>query len=156
MKSARQKLNKKGFTIVEMIIVMVIIGVILSAVISVGQGATNNSRITSTGATIEAIETAAVNYYNANGGTYTGGTLGTISLANLAANGMLPANIAGTDAWGGAITVDPDANANYFDITLAGIPSSTVSTAITSAVSNIIQTVPPAYSSKVQTWSAGF
>src|SRR5471030_24799 len=106
MKNARRKKNKNGFTLIEMIIVMVIIGVILSAVIAVGQGATNTSRITSTVSTIKAVQTAAVNYYNANGGTYTGGSIGTISLANLAAQNMLPANIGtGVNAWQGTIAV---------------------------------------------------
>ena len=137
MKNTYQKSSKNGFTIVEMIIVMVIIGVILSAVIAVGQGATNTSRIASTTATIKAIQTAATSYYNANGGSYSGGTLGNITLANLASNGYLPTKVAGTDAWGGAITVAPDTNANYFDITLAGVPNSTVYAAITAGVSNL-------------------
>jgi len=156
MKNTYQKSSKNGFTIVEMIIVMVIIGVILSAVIAVGQGATNTSRIASTTATIKAIQTAAASYYNANGGSYSGGTLGNITVANLASNGYLPTKAAGNDAWGGAITVAPDANANYFDITLAGVPNSTVYAAITAGVSNLIQTTPGTYSSTAQTWSAAF
>ena len=142
MKNMRQNSNKNGFTIIEMIIVMVIIGVILAVVLTVGKGATDNSRIASSVGTIRSLQTAAINYYNANGGTYTGGTLGTISVAKLASNGMLPATITGTNAWGGTIAVAPDANASYFDITLVGVPSATFGTALTTAVANIAQTTP--------------
>jgi len=154
MKNTSQKTNKNGFTIIEMIIVMVIIGVILSTVLAVGQGATNTSRIASTISSIRSLQTASTNYYNANRGTYTGGSLGTISLANLAANNMLPAKISGTNAWGGTITVAPDANANYVDITLTSVPS-TAQTALLNAVSNIIQTTPT-YTASTQTWQAAF
>lgn len=154
MKIVRQKANTKGFTIIELIAVMVIIGVILSAVLAAVQGATNNSRITSTLASIRALQTASVNYYNSNGGNYTGGTLGTISLANLATNNMLPANISGTNAWEGTITIAPDTNANYFDITLTNVPS-TATTALNNALTNLTQTAPT-YTAKSQTWTAAF
>jgi len=159
--------NKKGFTIIEMIIVMVIIGVILSAVIAVGKGATDASRVASTASTIRSLQTACINYYNANGGTYTGGILGTINLANLASNNMIPANIgSGVNAWLGTIVVTPDQNANYFDISLSNVPatpgnvtastSGTYSTgSIAAAVSNLLQT-KPTYTSSSQTWLGAF
>jgi len=167
MKKVRQNENKKGFTIVEMIIVMVIIGVILSSVIAAGQGATNTGRLTSTVATIKALQTAAVNYYNQNGGTYTGGTLGTITLANLASNNMIPANIgSGLNAWNGTISVSPDTNAGYIDITLTNVPATpgdvTASSSgtysagsIAAAVSNSLQAVPT-YTAKTSTWQGAF
>lgn len=156
MKNTYQKSSNSGFTIVEMIIVMVIIGVILSAVIAVGQAATDTSRIASTTATIKSIQTAATSYYNANGGSYSGTTLGSITLALLASSGYLPAKVAGTDAWGGAITVAADANPKYFDITLASVPNSTVYAAITAGVSNLLQATPGTYSATAQTWQGTF
>ena len=155
MKEISQR--SRGFTIIEMIIVMVIIGVILSAVIAVGQGATDTSRITSTVATVKALQTAAVNYYNANGGTYSGGSLGDISLANLAAQNMLPGLMAtsGVNAWKGTIAIQPDANnASYFQILLTNVPSS-AQAPLQNAVSNLVQSVP-SYSASTQTWSAEF
>jgi len=169
MKNNRQETKKNGFTIVEMIIVMVIVAVILSAVIAVGQGATDTSRITSTVSTIKAIQTAAVNYYNANGGTFTSGTLAsgnTLSLANLASNGFLPTKIVGINAWGGTIAVAPDTTAAYFDITLTKVPATpgnvTANTSgiypsgsIAAAVSNSLQTAPT-YTASSQSWQAAF
>ena len=158
MKNIIQRKRATGFTVIEMIAVMVIITVILGAVLTTVQGATNTSRITSTLSSIKSIQTACVNYYNANGGTYTNGTLAagnTLSLANLASNGMLPAGVAGTNAWGGAITVAPDANANYFDITLSSVPTQAIATSLNNALSNLTQTAP-AYAAKTQTWSAAF
>ena len=68
---------------------------------------------------------------------------------------MLPANAAGIDPWGGAITVAPDANANYVDISLAGVPSN-VQALITSGVANGVQTAAPYYTAGTSTWKAGF
>jgi prepilin-type N-terminal cleavage/methylation domain-containing protein len=156
MKNTRHNTSKSGFTIVEMIIVMVIIGVILSAVIAVGQGATDTGRQTSTVSTIKAIQTAAVNYYNANGGSYAAtGTLGAaISMATLASNGFLPTKISGTNAWGGTITVAPDTTAAYFDITFTKVPSAAQGN-LTTAVGNLVQTTP-VYTSTSQSWQAAF
>ena len=157
MKNTSQKANKKGFTLIEMIAVMVIIAVILGSVLAVAQGTTNTSRITSTVASIRALQTASVNYYNANGGTYANtGSLGAaLSLANLVAQNMLPANIgAGINAWGGTITVQPDANnPSYFDILLSNVPAS-VQTQLQNDVANLVQATPTI--SKAGVWQGVF
>jgi len=152
MKKTLENSNTKGFTIIELIAVMVIIGVILSSVLAVVKGATDNSRITSAIASIRALQTASVNYYNGNGGSYSN-----LSLASLASNNMLPANFtSGTNAnpWNGSITVAPDANANYFDISFSNVPSN-ASTVLTNAVSKLVQTAPT-YTATSQTWTAAF
>ena len=151
MKNTRQKTNKKGFTIIELIAVMVIIGVILSSVLAAVKGATDNSRITSAIASVRALQTASVNYYNSNGGSYTG-----LSIVTLASGNYLPANFSGTsnNPWNGNITVAPDSNANYFDITLTNVPSG-AATSLTNAVSKLTQTAPT-YTATSQTWSAAF
>jgi len=70
MKNTYQETNNKGFTIIELIAVMVIIAVILGAVLAAVKGVTDNSRITSALASVRALQTASVNYYNSNGGSY--------------------------------------------------------------------------------------
>ena len=152
MKNTRQKSNTNGFTIIELIAVMVIIGVILSSVLATVQGATNNSRITSAIASVRALQTASVNYYNGNGGSYTG-----LSLATLASGNYLPSNFtSGTNQnpWNGSITVAPDANANYFDITFTNVPSA-AATSLTTAVTKLAQTTPT-YTATSETWEAAF
>ena len=101
MKNMDQKRNKKGQTLLEIIAVLVIIGAILAAVIPAVTASTDNGRITSAINTIRSIQSAAVGYYNDNGGSYA-----SISIANLAAK-YLPANFTGTSAnpWDGSITV---------------------------------------------------
>lgn len=147
-----KKIKNKGFTIIELVAVMVIIAVILGAVLAAVKGATDNSRITSAVVTVRALQTASVNYYNGNGGSYTG-----LSLSTLASGNYLPANFtSGTNQnpWNGNITVAPDSNANWFDITFTNVPS-TASTALTNAVSKLTQTAPT-YTATSQTWTAAF
>jgi len=142
MKNTRQKINNKGFTLVEVIAVMAVATVILGAVLPAVIGAINNSKVTSTINTIKSLQAASVSYYNSNGGTYAStGTIGVLSLANLASNGMLPAGVTGTDAWGGAITVAPDATAGQFDITMTKVPTS-AQTPLATALGNLIQSTP--------------
>ena len=148
----RTNKNKGGFTIIELTIVMIIIAAILSAVLFAGQSSANTSRITSALASIKALQTAAVAYYNNNGGSYTG-----LSLASLASNNYLPANFtSGTNQnpWLGNIAVTPDTNASYFDITFTNVPSA-AATILTNAVSKLVQTAP-SYTASSQTWSAAF
>ncbi|MDE1920140.1 MAG: type II secretion system protein [Candidatus Omnitrophica bacterium] len=154
MEHTRQKSNTKAFTLIEMVVVMFIIAAILSAVIPAIVGATNNSTVANAVASIRALQTAATGYYTANGGTYTGGTYGTISVANLSAQGMLPAKASGSNPWGGTYTVVPDTNANYVDITLTNVPSN-IQALITKEVANAAS-VAPTYSATSQQWMAGF
>ena len=144
--------RKRGFTIIELIAVMIIIAVILGSVLAVVKGATDNSRITSALASIRALQTASVGYYNNNGGSYNN-----LSLATLASNNLLPANFtsgANANPWAGSIVVAPDANANYFDISFTNVPS-TASTVLTNAVSKLAQTAPT-YTASSETWTAAF
>ena len=154
MKTTCQKITQKGFTLIEVIAVMAIAAVILGAVIPAVVGAINTSKVTSSVATIKALQAASVNFYNANGGTYAStGTLGVISLANLASNGMLPAGVSGIDSWGGSISIAPDATAGEFDITLTSVPAS-AQTPLANALANIVQSTPTL--SKAGSWLGVF
>ncbi|MDE2222422.1 MAG: prepilin-type N-terminal cleavage/methylation domain-containing protein [Candidatus Omnitrophica bacterium] len=145
--------HKEGFTIIELTIVMIVIAAILSAVLFAGQSTTDASRVTSALASVKSLQTAAVSFYNNNGGSYSG-----LSLSTLASGGYLPANFtSGTNQnpWKGNITVAPDSsNANYFDITFTNVPSS-AATSLTAAVTKIAQSAP-AYTASSQTWTAAF
>ena len=151
MKNTRPKIKNNGFTVIELIAVMVIIAVILGSVLAAVKGATDNSRTTSAIASVRALQTASVNYYNNNGGSYAG-----LSLAVLASGNYLPANFSGTgnNPWNGNITVAPDSNANYFDITFTSVPSG-AATLLTTAVAKLAQTAPT-YTAASQTWTAAF
>jgi type IV pilus assembly protein PilA len=150
MKHAQQ--NEKGFTIIELTIVMIVIAAILSAVLFAGQSTANTSRVTSALASVKALQTAAVAYFNNNGGSYSG-----LSLSTLASNSYLPANFTtGTNSnpWNGSISVTPDTNASYFDITFTNVPS-TAATSLTNAVFKLTQSAPT-YTTATGTWSAAF
>jgi prepilin-type N-terminal cleavage/methylation domain-containing protein len=140
--------NRKGFTIIEMIIALVIISVILLVVVPVGQTATDNSRIANAIASIKAIQTAAVGWANDNGGQYTG-----ITFTKLAA-GYLPAQFTATSTnpWNGDYTVNPNAsNPEMVDIALTSVPS-TPADKLTTALTKI-SSVTPSYTSSSETWT---
>ena len=139
--------NNKGFTIIEMIIALVIISVILLAVVPVGQTATDNSRLANAIASIKAIQTAAVEWANNNGGVYTG-----LTFANLT-NGYLPAQFsaASTNPWNGNYAVNVNANnSTMFDISLTNVPAA-LAAKLTTALTKITA-VAPTYTVASQTW----
>ena len=120
MKNMSQKKNKEGQTLLEIIAVLVIIGAILAAVIPAVTTSTDNGRIRSAVSAIRAIQSAAVGYYNDNGGSYA-----SVSIANLAAK-YLPAGFTGTGAnpWSGNITVAVNgATTNQYVLTMTNVPS---------------------------------
>ena len=139
--------NRQGFTIIEMIIALAIISVILLIVVPVGQTATDNSRLANAIASVKAIQTAAVEWANDNGGQYTG-----ITFAKLAA-GYLPAQFTATSAnpWNGDYTVNVDAaSSTMLDIALTNVPAvpaGKLTTALTK-----ISAVAPTYTASSQTW----
>jgi competence protein ComGC len=140
--------NKKGFTIIELIIALVIISVILLVVVPVGQKATDNSRITNAMASIKAIQTAAVGWSNDNGGQYTG-----ITFTNLT-QGYLPAQFTAmsTNPWNGNYSVNVNTNdSTMFDIALTNVPS-TSATKLTTAMSKL-SALAPSYTASSQTWT---
>ncbi|MBF0570449.1 MAG: prepilin-type N-terminal cleavage/methylation domain-containing protein [Candidatus Omnitrophica bacterium] len=139
---------RKGFTVIEMVVVLVIISVILLAVVPLGQTATDSSRIANAIASIKAIQTASVEWASDNGGVYTG-----ITFAKLAA-GYLPAQFTAitTNPWNGDYTVNVDANnSQMLDIGLTAvpaIPAAKLTTALTK-----ISALPPSYTASSQTWT---
>ena len=151
--NAMQKNNsKKGFTIIEMVIALVIISVILLVVVPMGQAATDNSRIANAIASVKAIQTAAVQWANDNGGVYTG-----ITFAKLAGSGgtaYLPAQFTATatNPWQGNYTVAVDANSSEMvDISLTAVPAgpeAKLTTALTK-----IAAVAPSYTASSSTWT---
>jgi prepilin-type N-terminal cleavage/methylation domain-containing protein len=121
MKKVNQMKGQKGQTLLEIIAVLVIIGTILAAVIPAVTSSTDNGRIRSAVSAIRSIQSAAVGYYNDNGGSYA-----SVSIAGLAAK-YLPAGFSGTSAnpWNGNITVAVNGAAiNQYVLTMTDVPSS--------------------------------
>jgi len=148
MKTTNQKRNKNGQTLLEIIAVLVIIGAILAAVIPAVTTSTDNGRIRSAVSAIRAIQSAAVGYYNDNGGSYA-----SVSIANLAAK-YLPSGFSGTSAnpWGGNITAAVNGTTtNQYVLTLTSVPS-TAQAALTTALQN--SSVSTSYSATTNTFTA--
>ena len=145
--------NNKGFTIIEMVIALVIISVILLVVVPMGQAATDNSRIANAIASVKAIQTAAVQWANENGGVYTNITFGGLTGAVAGAPVYLPAQFSGvsTNPWGGnyTIAVDPN-NSEMVDISLTAVPA-TSAAKLTTALTKI-SAVAPTYTAATGTW----
>jgi len=152
MKSIQNKLsNKKGFTLLELIVVMVIITIIASQVIASFKGAADNGRVAAALNSIKAIQTAAMNYFNNNGGSCTG-----ISVATLVSGKYLPGIFTGTGAnpWGGNYTVNVNASdSTKFDLLMTNI-SQTDATTLNNALANSAQAV--SYVATSSTWTGTF
>lgn len=152
MNTIKGKLNnKKGFTLLELIVVMVIITIIASQVIASFKGASSNGRVASALNSVKAIQTAAMNYYNNNGGSCTG-----ISVATLVSGNYLPGTFTGTSSnpWGGNYTVAVNSNNNaQFNLSMTGIPQ-----ADAAALNNALQNSAQAenYVASSSTWTGTF
>jgi len=152
MKSIQNRLsNKKGFTLLELIVVMVIITIIASQVVASFKGAADNGRVAAALNSIKAIQTAAMSYFNNNGGNCTG-----ISVATLVSGNYLPGTFTGTNAnpWNGNYTVAVNANNNtQFNLTMTNI-SQTDATTLNNALQNSAQAVN--YVATSSTWTGTF
>jgi prepilin-type N-terminal cleavage/methylation domain-containing protein len=152
MKNVKKRLgNKKGFTLLELIVVMVIITIIASQVIASFKGASDNGRIAAALNSIKAIQTAAMSYFNNNGGSCSG-----ISVATLVSGNYLPGMFTGTNAnpWNGNynIAVNPN-NTTQFNLSMTSIPQADA-TALNNALQNSAQAVN--YVASSSTWTGTF
>jgi len=143
--------NKKGFTLLELVVVMVIITIIASQVIASFKGAADNGRVAAALNSIKAIQTAAMSYFNSNGGSCTG-----ISVASLVSGNYLPGTFTGTNAnpWGGNYTIAVNANNNtQFNLTMTNI-SQADATLLNNDLQNSAQAVN--YVASSTTWTGTF
>ena len=152
MKNIENRLsNKKGFTLLELIVVMVIITIIASQVVASFKGAADNGRVAAALNSIKAIQTAAMSYFNNNGGSCTG-----ISVASLVSGNYLPGTFTGTNAnpWGGNYTIAVNANNNtQFNLTMTNI-SQADATLLNNDLQNSAQAVN--YVASSSTWTGTF
>jgi len=152
MKAIQNKVSgKKGFTLLELIVVMVIITIIASGVIASFKGASDNARVATALNSIKSIQTAAMGYFNGNGGSCSG-----ISIANLVSGNYLPASFSGsnTNPWNGNYTVAVNANdATKFDLSMSNISAND-----NAAINNQIQKTAEgvAYDPTSSTWTGTF
>jgi len=152
MKSIQKRLSgKKGFTLLELIVVMVIITIIASQVIASFKGAADNGRVAAALNSIKAIQTAAMGYFNSNGGSCTG-----ISTGALVAGNFLPGTFTGTNTnpWNGNYTVSVNTNdSTKFNLSMTNI-SQADATALNNALQNSAQAVN--YVASSSTWTGTF
>jgi prepilin-type N-terminal cleavage/methylation domain-containing protein len=151
MKVMQKRLSNKGFTLLELIVVMVIITIIASQVIASFKGAADNGRVAAALNSIKAIQTAAMSYFNNNGGSCTG-----VSVTTLVSGNYLPGTFTGTNAnpWGGNYTIAVNANnSTQFNLSMTNI-SQTVATTLNNALQNSAQAVN--YVATSSTWTGTF
>ena len=143
--------NKRGFTLLELIVVMVIITIIASQIIASFKGAADNGRVAAALNSIKAIQTAAMGYFNNNGGSCAG-----ISTATLVSGNYLPGTFTGTNAnpWGGNYSVAVNSsNATQFNLSMTNI-SQADATILNNALQNSAQAVN--YVASSSTWTGTF
>ena len=111
--------STKGFSLLEMIIVMVIMGTMAMVVVNNTKGSSESGQVTSALQSINAIQTASMQWFADNGNTFTG-----ISVAKLVSSKFLGDAFTGTKAnpWGGDYSVAANAaDAARVDLTLTGV-----------------------------------
>jgi len=143
--------GKNGFTLLELIVVMVIITIIASQIIASFKGASDNGRVASALNSVKAIQTAAMNYFNNNGGSCAG-----ISVSNLVAGNYLPGAFTGTGSnpWGGNYTVAVNANnATQFNLSMTNISQADANT-LSNDLANSSQGTT--YAAATSTWTGTF
>ena len=147
----RKICNKGGFTLLELIVVMIIITIIASQVIASFKGASDSGRIAAALNSIKAIQTAAMSYFNNNGGSCNG-----ISVSSLVAGNYLPGTFTGTNTnpWGGNYVVAVNANdATQFNLTMTNI-SQADANILNNDLQNSAQAVN--YAASSSTWTGTF
>lgn len=116
----KRLMNRKAFTLIELVLVLVIIGV-LAAILIPALSMRDKANISKAKGEIRSLHAGALGYLSAGRTTFTG-----VSVANLVSEGHLPANFTGTGSnpWGGDYTVTVNASdATQVDIALTTVPA---------------------------------
>jgi type II secretory pathway pseudopilin PulG len=120
LKGDGMKLNKKGFTLVEIMIVLGVVVLIIGVVLFAGRRVQTAARITAAAQQIQQTYGAGQTWVGNGRTAYTG-----ISLATLQGIGYIPK--AFSSPWGGAYAVAVNsADVSRMDITATNIPSKDV------------------------------
>lgn len=122
--------RNKGFTLLEIMIVLGIMGVIL-AILLPAMSMRKSANIQSTAQTINSLYTAACTWLSHGRTNYTG-----ITLAQLTAEGLVPAGFTGTTVYGGVFTVAPAADAESVVITASAVPAAAGAAIVNILLSN--------------------
>lgn len=94
----REKRNQKGFTLVELVIVMAVIALILSVVIPNLRGMQQEGQITKAESELQTLKTAVVSYWRNNNNTYPADIHSTLTGASPAVITSVLADPFNTDA----------------------------------------------------------
>lgn len=127
MKFASSK-NKKGFSLIEMLLVLGVLAVLLVAAFVVYPRVRDASRANNEVANLTAIKASINNLYATKGGNYTGLNTGVANQARAFPasmnSGTYTAGQAITSSWGGDVTIVEVAatNARSFGLSYAGVP----------------------------------
>lgn len=124
----RGNLSKKGFTLVELMIVLGVIALLLSIILLSARGTQTAAKITGTAKEIQQVYGACQTWIGNGRTSYTG-----ISLATLQSVGYIPATF--SSPWAGAFTVSVNASdSSRVDISVAAVPNQSIHTEMASAL----------------------
>ncbi len=151
MKMEPTKRNKRGFTLVEIAIVLVIITVLLLVIGPAAKGIFDNGRVNSAAQSVETLRNAAAQYLASGNVTYA-----SVSVTALKDGNLLPTNFnaTGSNPYGGDYSIVANGTDNTkVDITLTSIPENAGSK-LNSYFANKADTLN--YDATSSTWTATF
>ena len=144
MKSSNiSKLTKKGFSLIEMVVVIIIIGILLAGLMKM-TGATKGAKISTLNQNIINLATAATTWgQQSNNGSYQGISMTELVnaklLSNAWANGAKSKN-----PWAGGLSIKSSSPYNGFEITANDIPSDVCNNVYGSSTGQHKVTIPTA------------
>jgi prepilin-type N-terminal cleavage/methylation domain-containing protein len=121
-KNKQGGMNNKGFSMLEVLLVLTVVATLIGSIAFAGNGLTNSGNVTQTLSSLGSIQQALTLYRSDNGPSCTG-----VTMTSLTASGKyLPAGFSGTgsNGFGGDLTISANGtDSTLCDVTMSKVPA---------------------------------